>query len=169
MPSSNPRSKTHEPTIVDIEYGQTSLNASSQAIPEIQNSQTDTPELRESLEYIEDTPDGRTQRSYLWTALADRVPSPIANGARKAVAWIKGPQPPRKYHINPLFESIQTLPTRILFRLPKAGRVAVLPVAFALWVVLFGVILSNFSLPKNIGGFGAPVRLACVNRLWYGL
>lgn len=35
-----------------------------------------------------------------------------------------------------------------------------------LWLVIFGVILSNDSLPRDIGGFGPPIRLSCTARLW---
>lgn len=55
----------------------------------------------------------------------------------------------------------------VLGRLPKLIAIGTYGVACLLWAVLFGVIVSEASLPGDIGGFGAPVKLSCVAQLWY--
>ncbi|KAF1997981.1 hypothetical protein P154DRAFT_536634 [Amniculicola lignicola CBS 123094] len=94
------------------------------------------------------------------------MPPPIAHRLRLVGNWTKGPNPPRVYHIRPVFESVQTFPMRILSRVPKAARALLLVAAFALWVAVFVAIISDFGLPKDVGGVGRPVRLSCIARLW---
>jgi hypothetical protein len=96
----------------------------------------------------------------------DRVPPPISRVAHKVAQWARGPQPPRRYHIKPLLEPAQTLPLRLMARLPRLARICVFICAFVLWVVLFGVLISKFAFPDNFQGFGSPVRLSCTNKLW---
>jgi hypothetical protein len=98
--------------------------------------------------------------------LRRRTPAPLARWSRKAVAWVKGPEPAKKYSITPLFERWQTLPIRLVARLPKWLRICSYGILCILWIVIFAVVISDRSLPSDIGGFGAPVRLSCVNNLW---
>jgi hypothetical protein len=72
-----------------------------------------------------------------------------------------------RHRINPIFERIQTLPVRLLARLPRWTRVCIYAIGCILWIVLFGVIITNYSLPTNFAGFGKPVGLSCVSSLWY--
>ncbi|KAF1945497.1 hypothetical protein EJ02DRAFT_509466 [Clathrospora elynae] len=98
--------------------------------------------------------------------VAQCTPAPVARWSRKGVSWIRGPEPPSVHRITPFFERWQTLPVRLLARLPQWLRICIFGIACILWVVVFAVILSDYSLPSNIGGFGAPVKLSCVNNLW---
>jgi phosphatidylserine synthase len=72
-----------------------------------------------------------------------------------------------RHRIDPIFERIQTLPVRLLARLPRWMRVCIYAIACVVWTVLFGVIITNYSLPTNFAGFGSPVGLSCVASLWY--
>jgi hypothetical protein len=130
-----------------------------------ESSDTVTPDTRLSQEYGDNSTQEhvRRQQGKLWNHIPQRVAKPL----RKAIDWIKGPQTPRTYAIKPLFEPVQTYSARLLARLPKAVRFGLLFLTFFLWVALFGVILSKFGFPKDIAGYGAPVRLSCINRLWY--
>lgn len=167
MPPSRPR-KSEEPTVADLEHGRPTQSVSSLAIAEAESSQTDIPETRRSLEYADSTSHNYIYSKW-WRKTVDKVPQPIARVAGKAVQWAKGPRPPQIYYIKPLLEPVQTFPIRGLSRIPKLARIGLLAVLFLLWIVLFGVILSKFGLPTNIGGFGAPVRLSCIARLWYAI
>jgi hypothetical protein len=160
-PPSQP--KQHEPRVVDLEDGD-HISRNPPTEPG-ERSESVTPDTRLSQEYDQgDTRQRSTpRRQKLW----NRIPQRVAKPLRKAVDWIKGPQPPRVHFIKPLFEPVQTFPGRFLARLPKAVRFGLLFLTFFLWVVLFGVILSKFGFPKDIAGYGAPVRLSCINRLWY--
>ncbi|KAF1973955.1 hypothetical protein BU23DRAFT_463103 [Bimuria novae-zelandiae CBS 107.79] len=101
-----------------------------------------------------------------WKGFKSKVPQPLARRAIRVWSWLKGDDSPQANRIIPFFENIQTFHTRQFARLPKLARACVFVCTFMLWLVIFGVILSKDSLPKNIAGFGAPVRLACAARLW---
>jgi hypothetical protein len=108
-----------------------------------------------------------TQSSPKWKEqLRRRTLGLLARWSRKAVAWAQGPRPAKEYSITPFFERWQTLPTRLLARLPKWLRICSYGLLCILWTVIFAVVISDRSLPSDIGGFGAPVRLSCVNNLW---
>ncbi|KAF2206039.1 LCCL domain-containing protein [Delitschia confertaspora ATCC 74209] len=85
----------------------------------------------------------------------------------KVKIWLQGPKPPRPYRIRPFFEALQTAPTRYFEALvPRAARFWVGIFMFAVWVTAFVTIISHLNLPKDIGGYGAPVRLSCIARFW---
>ena len=154
---------------IDLEIGgsrdQIAASGSSSFTPEDTLSKAATP--RRSLDF-EDRQ--LQQRSFVTKTLrkAERIlPAPVTRWSRKAIAWIKGPEPPALHRISPLFEPVQTYPAHLVARLPSQARLCLFVTAFILWVVIFGVIISDFSLPTNIAGYGAPVRLSCAAQLWY--
>ncbi|ORY11250.1 hypothetical protein BCR34DRAFT_330436 [Clohesyomyces aquaticus] len=154
MTQSDMRSKSPEPTTVDLEYG---------------DGPTHNPPVRATDEPSSETHAGTPEinGSQPWSRLEKfRLSHPVAKKLHGVVQWFQGPEPHTTYCIRPIFERVQTVPLRLLHRLPKAARAGVLLVTFGLWVALFVVVISRFSLPKDIAGFGAPVRLACTARLW---
>lgn len=169
MPSKSAANATTVP--IDLEHGDRDAitpSASSSLTPNEARSKAAPPTQRRSLEIGQYAPRHYTFHTpRIWTRLEAKLPAPIVRSNRKVAAWIKGPVPPRPYHITPLFECIQTLPARLLARLPRWLRVCTYAIAFVLWAVLFGVILTNYSMPTNLAGFGAPVALSCVTELWY--
>jgi hypothetical protein len=98
-----------------------------------------------------------------------RTPAPLVRWSRKVGAWVKGPKPPTKYTITPFLERWQTLPVRWLERLPEWMRICAYAAACITWIIVFALVISDGGLPADIGGFGAPVKLSCVNNLWYGI
>lgn len=100
-----------------------------------------------------------------WTRAERRLPPPLTRWTRKAIRWIKGPEP-TLHRIKPLLEPVQAFPAGIIAHLSKPIRFCIFAAAFVLWVVLFGVIISDFSLPADLAGYGAPVRLGCTAQLW---
>jgi hypothetical protein len=153
---------------VDLEIGgdrdQIATSGSFTSTPDDTPSKAATP--RRSLEFEEYQPRQRSSITKAWEKAERRLPTPVTRWGRKAINWIKGPEPPTLHRINPLFEHIQTFPARLVARLSKSLRFCLFAAAFILWVVLFGVIISEYSLPTNIAGYGAPVRLGCVAQLW---
>jgi hypothetical protein len=158
-------------TTIDLEHGnrdQITPSASTSFTPDEPRSKAATPTPRRSLEVEDAVPRQQTHHvSRVWRRLEAKLPAPVARSNRKLVEWMKGPEPPIRHHINPIFERLQTLPVRLLARLPRWIRVCIYAVGCMLWAVLFGVILTNYSLPTNFAGFGAPVALSCVTNLWY--
>ena len=168
MPPNNAHSKGQE-SVVDLELNDRSRNASSLIIPEGGSLESGTPNTRRSQDSTNPNSSPESRSPTVWSRISSKIPPPVARRSRVVGNWIKGPQPPRVYRMKPFFEKVQTFPIKMISRLPKAVRFGVLLVAVLLWAIIFGVILSNFGLPEDIGGFGAPLRLSCVTRLWYGL
>jgi hypothetical protein len=170
MPSKSAANATAIPIEIDVEHGNHDAitpSASSSFTPNEPRSKAATPTLRRSLEVEDVAPRHHTfQTPRIWTKLEARLPAPVVRSSHKVVGWIKGPVPPRPYHIAPVFERLQTLPVRLLARLPRWIRSCIYAAAFVLWAVLFGVVLTNYSMPTNLAGFGAPVALSCVTNLW---
>ncbi|KAL1793214.1 hypothetical protein ACET3X_008196 [Alternaria dauci] len=112
-------------------------------------------------------PHRQSRRTLPWTRkLGECTPAPVARWSRKAVEWVQGPKPPSRYTITPFLERWQTLPVRLLARWPEWVRTCIYAIACVVWIVIFAVVVSDGALPSDIGGFGAPVKLSCVNNLW---
>lgn len=84
--------------------------------------------------------------------------------------WIKGPQPPRPYKIQPFFPSIQKFPLRILDRFfPKRKhKICLLVAHHFLWLLAFILLLRESAFSADVEGYGAPLTLSCGAALWYG-
>lgn len=130
-------------------------------------SQLATTTLRRSLDIEEDAPRHSPWITPNWGRRVERaMPALVAGYGRKAVEWTRGPQPPKRHRIIPFFENVQTGPRDLLARMPKSLRICIFSVTCAAWVVVFAFILNFNALPKDIAGFGAPVRLSCASSLW---
>jgi hypothetical protein len=83
-------------------------------------------------------------------------------------SWMKGPQLPRQCHIKPIFERLQTAPTRLLYRIsPKYPGGALMLCGYCiLWLLLFVVTVHRSNTNGDIGRYAPPVRLSCISRLW---
>lgn len=92
---------------------------------------------------------------------------PIIRIWEKFALWMKGPQPPRRYHIKPICGLVQTAPTRLLARrFSPLHRAWLLAAYYLLWVLLFVLGLHKYTSIGPIGRYGPPVRLSCISRLW---
>ena len=93
--------------------------------------------------------------------------------ARKAweatVKWTAGPQPPRIWQVQPIFESVQTAPIRALDKLfPKTRHKFCLLVAYlALWFFVFSAVLRRSAFDADVPGYGAPSNIGCGARFWF--
>lgn len=101
-----------------------------------------------------------------WNKAEGRLPKPVVQHTHTAWKWLKGPETRTRYHIKPLLEPVQTFAVRQLDRLPYWSRACLYGVTFIIWIVIFAVVVDRFSLPKNIGGLGAPLQLSCTTNLW---
>ncbi|KAF8454214.1 hypothetical protein BGX38DRAFT_1115959, partial [Terfezia claveryi] len=99
-----------------------------------------------------------------------------AAAAAAAATWrfLKGPSPPIKTYIQPLFPHYQSAPSRLLSRLlPKSRHRRLLQLAFwALWLTIFCIITHWSRFRTSVGGVhatsdGGGVRqLTCSSTLW---
>lgn len=96
------------------------------------------------------------------------IPPPLQRTWIHVKTWIKGPQPPRPWKINPLLPKIQTAPIRFIdtFFPKKKHRVALLVIFYAAWILSFGLVLHRSAFTADVPGYGAPVRIGCTDRFW---
>jgi hypothetical protein len=82
--------------------------------------------------------------------------------------WVKGPNPPRSYKIEPYFSRIQTAPIRLLEKRLTRTSSKIWSFLFFVffWILVFASILYKSVGSADIPGYGPPVRLSCVSRLW---
>jgi hypothetical protein len=147
--------------------GQATPSGSSLSALDKANLQANSQErTARELEAAEQRRASSTKAAQWRRRLEAQIPKPVVRSSSKVKSWIQGPEPPSRHRINPLFERWQTLPARTLARLPKWLRIGIYGIFCLLWAIVFGVILSEDSLPEDVGGFGAPVRLGCVTNLW---
>jgi hypothetical protein len=85
-----------------------------------------------------------------------------------AIQWLRGPQPPRIWRINPLFEEIQTYHLKLLDRYaPKKSQKFWLLVGFyVLWLLVFSLMLWRSAFAGDVRGYGKPAVLSCTTKLW---
>ncbi|EMC93964.1 hypothetical protein BAUCODRAFT_141375 [Baudoinia panamericana UAMH 10762] len=100
--------------------------------------------------------------------LAERVPPRVKSAWRAAVEWVKGPDPPRIFHITPVFAKMQDAPLALLDRYApkKIQRFWLLVALYGCWLLAFSLVLRASSFSSSIPGYGSPVRLGCGNRYW---
>ena len=102
--------------------------------------------------------------SWLQKTLA-KTPSPIKCPAKATARWVKGPNPPRVWKINPLFPKIQTIPIKLMDRyLPKRmQRVWLLMAFYFCFLLCFITLINQSQYTREIPGFGDPQVLQCEN------
>ncbi|CAN9392889.1 unnamed protein product [Alternaria alternata] len=97
-------------------------------------------------------PHRQSRRTPPWTRkLGECTPAPVARWGRKVVEWVKGPKPPSRYTITPFLERWQTLPVRLLARLPEWERICIYAIACVVWIVTFAVVVSDGHPQKAVG------------------
>jgi hypothetical protein len=102
------------------------------------------------------------------TSRLRKRPNVIHRLLNAIVEWAKGPNPPRPYKIEPYFPRFQKAPIRLLDKyLPsRSSRVWAFLVFTCLWIIAFASILFKSVAGTEIPGYGTPVRLSCISRLW---
>ena len=91
----------------------------------------------------------------------------VAQVLRDLYVWIRGPQPPRPYVINPILPHLQEAPSKTFHRyVPEGKRWLLLITLCSIWVIvlLAGPILSLTRC--QVPGYGIPTRISCVSRFW---
>jgi hypothetical protein len=96
------------------------------------------------------------------------VPTRVQRTSKAISRWIKGPQPPRPWKIQPYFPTIQYAPVQYLHNyFPKRKQKVVLLIFFYIcWLLCFGVVLHRSAFASDIPGYGSPVRITCTDRFW---
>ncbi|KAJ2973717.1 hypothetical protein NUW58_g8866 [Xylaria curta] len=96
------------------------------------------------------------------------VPSLVRRVTGTVVRWIKGPQNPRIWKIDPFFPAIQHAPLRLVERvLPaKRHRLWLFFAFFAAWILTFALVFWQGQLASEIEGWGEPSDIGCTASYW---
>lgn len=96
------------------------------------------------------------------------IPLPVRKASRSVATWVKGPNPPRVLKIDPYFPKIQHAPLKLLDRYaPKQKHRAGLLIGFyAIWFLIWSLLLKQHSGSGFIKGYGKPSNLWCGASFW---
>ncbi|KAF2966193.1 hypothetical protein GQX73_g7367 [Xylaria multiplex] len=96
------------------------------------------------------------------------VPYPARRVTDTVVRWIKGPQTPRIWKIEPFFPGIQHAPPHLLERvLPaKKHRLWLFFAFFAAWILTFALVFWKGQVASEIEGWGEPSLISCGAAYW---
>lgn len=163
------RFETANPTfpMVNLENGVAKCNSPTQSSSASSSpvlSPTETAYLTHT-DHVEGLPPH--SKSAKNSSLLQCLPWPSIEPCETFAAWVKGPQLPRQCQIKPIFERLQTAPTRLLYRIsPKYPGVLMLCGYCILWLLLFVVTVHRSNTTGEIGRYAPPIRLSCISRLW---
>ncbi|KAJ6259224.1 hypothetical protein Dda_6122 [Drechslerella dactyloides] len=103
--------------------------------------------------------DGTSQRLRYYSSPSLRVPKKVGHAVSR---WVRGPNPPEKQRIKPIFPNIQAIPIRIFdnFCPSRRSKVIAWLVACALWLLAF-ILVEHYSYFR-----GKATILACEDTLW---
>ncbi|KAI1827773.1 hypothetical protein F4861DRAFT_491110 [Xylaria intraflava] len=96
------------------------------------------------------------------------IPYPIRRVLVALVRWLKGPEYPRLWKINPLFPAIQHAPLLLIDRFfpAKRHRVGLFFGYFAAWLITFAIVYWQSQLASEIEGWGEPLDIGCGATFW---
>lgn len=109
-----------------------------------------------------------TEETSFRTTLSGKRPGRIRAATAAIANWAKGPIPPRPYKIEPFFPSFQMGPILLLEKgLPRRRSRIWLFLAFIFfWILVFASILYKSAASEDVPGYGPPIKLSCVSRVW---
>ena len=96
------------------------------------------------------------------------LPPGVRKGWVSTLKWLRGPQPPRIWHITPLFEEYQTYHLKVLehFAPKKKQKFWLLFWFYILWLLVFSIMLWRSAFAGDVQGLGKPIVLGCTTRFW---
>ncbi|TKX18266.1 LCCL domain-containing protein [Elsinoe australis] len=126
------------------------------------------PSASDSLRQVGMEDPGTPARPSLKSRVTSSIPPSVVRYWNATVIWVKGPQPPRIYKMNPIFPAIQHAPLKLMDRYaPKrAQRVWLLIFFWIAWLLTFSLVQWKSSFASEIPGYGSPGRLSCGARYW---
>ena len=96
------------------------------------------------------------------------IPAPTVKLTEAVFTWIKGPQPPRVFKIEPFLPRVQQAPVRLVDRwCPKHRHKITLLLAFYLcWLATFSAVVHYSARSSEIVGWGQPTEISCLEAYW---
>ncbi|KAI1414476.1 hypothetical protein F5Y13DRAFT_158630 [Hypoxylon sp. FL1857] len=96
------------------------------------------------------------------------VPYPIRKYGKAAYRWMKGPQNPKTWKIEPILPVVQHAPLRLLDKfLPNRTHQILLYMGYvAIWVLTFAIVLWRGQVASEIANYGMPTDIGCGVAYW---
>ncbi|KAI0376145.1 LCCL domain-containing protein [Hypomontagnella monticulosa] len=96
------------------------------------------------------------------------VPYPVRKYGKAAFKWMKGPQNPKDFKIQPLFPVVQEAPLRLLDRfLPNRKHQILLYMFYiAVWIITFSIVMWRGQVASEIPVYGTPTDISCGTTYW---
>ncbi|KAI2608209.1 uncharacterized protein GGS25DRAFT_265336 [Hypoxylon fragiforme] len=96
------------------------------------------------------------------------VPYPVRKYGKIAYKWMKGPQNPKVWKIEPLFPAVQHAPLRLLDKyLPNPKHQILLYTAYiAIWITTFALVMWRGQVASEIATYGTPTDISCGVAYW---
>ncbi|KAI0099556.1 hypothetical protein F4776DRAFT_658346 [Hypoxylon sp. NC0597] len=96
------------------------------------------------------------------------VPYPIRKYGKAAYKWMKGPQNPKVWKIEPIFPVVQHAPLRLLDKfLPNRTHQILLYMGYvAVWVLTFSIVMWRGQVASEIANYGMPTDISCGVAYW---
>jgi hypothetical protein len=162
MSNNRTESLDSSPITPDIEY--------QQRVPLHPDSLTHLASSRESddSDGLDDSPTPRFMQDQAAWKHWKWIPYPARRITQTVVRWMKGPQSPRIWKIDPWFPHIQHAPLRLLDRvLPaKRHRLWLFFAYFAAWILTFAIVFWQGRVTSEIEGWGEPSDISCGVTYW---
>ncbi|KAI2466544.1 hypothetical protein F4781DRAFT_351416 [Annulohypoxylon bovei var. microspora] len=125
----------------------------------------------EHLEFNEDDDDPPTPRfmqdegawkKWKW------VPYPIRKYGKITFKWMRGPQNPKVWKIEPLFPIVQHAPLRLLDKfLPNRKHQILLYMGYvAVWIITFVLVIWRGQVASEVATYGMPTDIGCGVAYW---
>lgn len=96
------------------------------------------------------------------------IPLSLRKAGRSTQKWIRGPKPPIELRIRPLCPSIQEAPIRWINRVvpQKRYKVVLLMALYAIWFLVWSLMLKHNLSAGFIPGYGKPSNIWCGTSFW---
>ncbi|KAI1391598.1 uncharacterized protein F4822DRAFT_190889 [Hypoxylon trugodes] len=96
------------------------------------------------------------------------VPYPVRKYGKAAYRWMKGPQSPKDWKIEPLFPIIQHAPLRLLDKvLPNRNHQVLLYMGYvAVWIITFAIVMWRGQVASEVATYGTPIDISCGVTYW---
>ncbi|KAL7625732.1 hypothetical protein AAE478_004955 [Parahypoxylon ruwenzoriense] len=96
------------------------------------------------------------------------IPYPVRKYGKAAINWMKGPQNPKVWRIQPLFPVVQHAPLRLLDKcLPNRNHQIFLYMSYvAVWIITFAMVMWKGQAASEVASYGVPTDIGCGVAYW---
>lgn len=112
---------------------------------------------------------GSSSSSPFAEKLKAHVPPTVRKRSSTVWKYLKGPEPPRIWKIQPFLPRLQHLPLLLVDKVfPRQWqRIVALLVFYVCWIATFAAVLHKSSVADNVPGYGQPILVQCGSTFWY--